>query len=166
MDDTNLHIQLADSARVLHGLDTDREGIEVLKQRVPGKYFCAVEEITEQYDLVLVPEVVEHVPNIQQFLSSLDSIDFDNILISAPCIIGYLDAFSYKDVAGTCNSLLKDDSDYIELVHPHHNVWFSPYTLANCIFHSTSWLLTDVCFLDQKHSILVSCVKSQKPAAD
>ena len=157
--ENNLHIQLRGIAQQMDGFDIDAEGIKVLQQYAPGRYFTRSDEIKEHYDVVLVPEVIEHVPNIAAFLQGLSLLDFESIVIAAPCVVGYGNAFTYRGTNGRLQSELQEPNDYFEDVHPDHKVWFSPYTLANCIQMFTSWKLSKVLFLDQKCSVAAVAVK-------
>jgi hypothetical protein len=156
----NLHIQLSNHCAVLDGLDTDREGIKVLSQYVPGRYFTRPSEVSEQYDVLLVPETIEHVHNIREFLTELDRIDFAEVVITAPCLIGWNSNFSYADRAGRFSPLLVAPQDYLEEVHPDHKAWFTPYTLANCVEQFTSWSIREILFLDSKRMTAVRCSKT------
>lgn len=156
----NLHIQLSGDCAVLDGLDTDQEGIKVLSQYVLGRYFTRAADASEYYDVLPVPETIEHVHNIREFLTELDTIDFAEIVITAPCLIGWNSNFSYADRAGRLSSLLAAPQDYIEEVHPDHKVWFTPYTLANCVEQFTDWSITEVLFLDSKRMTAVRCSKT------
>lgn len=143
---TNLHLRLARVCRELDGLDVDLAGIEVLRRHVAGRYFNDVEEVSEPYDLLLVPETIEHVDNIRQFLESLTKIRFKRCLITAP------------------NAFLPDDNGnewsgpgaYVEYVHPDHNCWFSPYTLRRCITKFTGWKIEETYLLE--HQTQVGCL--------
>ena len=157
---SNLHIQLSGDCAVLDGLDVDREGIEVLAQHVPGRYFSRASDVIEHYDVLLVPETIEHVENIREFLTELNTIDFTEIVITAPCLIGWNNNFNYADRAGRLSSLLAAPQDYIEEVHPDHKAWFTPYTLANCIEKFTPWSIEEILFLDSKRMTAVRCTKT------
>lgn len=144
---TNLHLHLARICRELDGLDVDLAGIEVLRRHVPGRYFSDVDQVSEPYDLLLVPETIEHVDNIRQFLESLTRIRFEKCLITAP------------------NAFLPDDNGnewigpgaYIEYVHPDHNCWFSPYTLRRCIAKFTGWHIEETFLLENQTQVGCLC---------
>jgi len=73
---TLLHLKLAKICSTLIGVDIDLEGIKYLETLVPGKYLHAnllEENISSAFqssnvDLILVPDVLEHVPNQRDFL--------------------------------------------------------------------------------------------------
>lgn len=117
--DYNLHASLKDCCSELHGLDPDSSALLQLSQDVPGVYYTNISEINQAYDVVLVPEVIEHVDNLKKFLDDLFSLSFKQLYITAPNIIHYV-----KE--------MKFDSEYFyEIIHPDHKYWFSPYTLYN-----------------------------------
>lgn len=149
---TNLHIHLGGICRELDGLDVDLAGIEVLRRHVPGRYFSDPEQVSQAYDVLLVPETIEHVDNVRQFLESLTRIPFKQCLITAP------------------NAFLPDDNgngwsgpgEYVEYVHPDHNCWFSPHTLRRCIKKFTGWEIEETFLLGNQTQVGCLCT----PAAD
>ena len=155
----NLHIQLHDICRTIDGLDTDIDGMAVLSTHVAGRYYSSASAIAECYDLVLVPETIEHVGNIQVFLQELDGIDFEEILITAPCLLGWNQCFNYRNFPGARSDLLVAPDDYFEEIHPDHKAWFTPYTLANCVEQFTTWRVDSIMFLEAKRMTAVRCSK-------
>lgn len=137
---TSLHIQLSKVCRELDGLDVDTEGLEKLQQHVAGRYFTDTRQVTEEYDVLLVPETIEHVDNVREFMESLSKIRFKQCLITAP------NAFLPNDNGNH----LEESGEYVEYVHPDHNSWFSPYTLKNCISKFTDWKLVESYLLNNK----------------
>lgn len=120
----NLHIELAKSAKELHGFDIDTLGIEKLKEYVNQSFFSSFEEVVDQdYDVCLVPETIEHVDNVKDFLEKLSTIKAKKFLITAP------NCFAPIHMERNINSI----NDFQEIVHPDHNCWYSPYTLKNQI---------------------------------
>lgn len=91
------------------------------------------------YDIVLVPEVLEHVPDVADFLERLDALQADWYVITVP------DAYScfnrhFEYAAG--------EALFTEVVHPDHNCWYTPYTLRNVIRKYTSWQLEGLWFFN------------------
>lgn len=117
----NLHIKLEKIASELHGMDTDVEEIKKLIEVSPGQYFTDFNSCNQNYDLVLAPEVLEHVYNAKKFLDQIFSLNFKELLITVPNILHYNKEMIQTD---TCST---------EIVHPDHKYWFSPYTLYNII---------------------------------
>lgn len=121
---TSLHLALQQVCAQIDGVDPHAEALEQLAPYATGRLFTDIEEVTDSYDIVLAPEVMEHVPDVQKFLSELQAIDASTYLISVP------DAFQCRSahfdyVSGT--------QTFVEVVHPDHNVWYTPYTFANTI---------------------------------
>lgn len=148
--ENNLHIALSKFITDLSGFDIDKAGLEALKSLVPGKYFSSVDQIIEHYDYVLVPEVIEHVPNIEQFLSDLNRIDTTYFIITAPN--AYF--LEHED-----HCYLQKNGFYFEEVHPDHNCWFSPYTLSNCIKKYTPWKIENIYLLQAHSMVCIICKK-------
>ncbi|SAL82217.1 hypothetical protein AWB67_06062 [Caballeronia terrestris] len=128
----NLHLQLLRSGQCarLVGVDLDAAGIAELGKHCDQPLYATLADVNEPFDVVLVPEVIEHVGNLAMFLEELDRIDFTNIIITVPdavqCHTNHFD-FSERDEM------------FVEVVHPDHNYWFSPYTLLNVVKKYTSW---------------------------
>ena len=156
----NLHIQIQDVCAGLDGLDTDREGMATLSQYVRGRYYSTTDDIAQSYDLMLVPETIEHVGNIKLFLEDLDRVDTGQVLITAPCLIGWANCFNYRGCAGRQAKLLSRPDDYIEEIHPDHKAWFTPYTLANCVEQFTAWRIDEIMFLEGRRMAAVRCSPS------
>lgn len=145
---TNLHLKLKDVCSELHGMDVDAKGIEVLRGYFPGKYFEDLVSVDSEYDTILVPETIEHVDNISLFLKEINSISAKKYIITGPnCFHEYFR-----------NGFKKGDQ-FIEMVHPDHNCWFSPYTLKNAIEKYTD-LKVDEMHLSN-HDLMIVCLCSK-----
>jgi mannosyltransferase OCH1-like enzyme len=122
---TSLHLQLESVCAALDGVDPHVEALEQLAPYITkGSLFSELSDATGSYDVVLCPEVMEHVPNVSDFLRDLEAIDAETFLISVP------DAFQCR---GRHFDYLMDAQTFVEVVHPDHNVWYTPYTFANTI---------------------------------
>lgn len=120
----NLHIQLSKYTKEIDGFDIDTEGINNLKKYVYGSYFSDFSQIeNKHYDVCLIPETIEHVDNVANFLKNLSLINADRFYITAP------NCFATEHI----NRNYNEDDAFIEIVHPDHNYWYSPYTLKNVI---------------------------------
>jgi hypothetical protein len=132
----NLHVMLDPVCAQLDGVDPHDEAAEAIRPYVRGELFRSMDEVTASYDVVLVPEVIEHVGNLEAFFREIDRVDFKTALITAP------DAYScmrrhFELVNGDCGET------FIEVVHPDHNCWFTPYTLRNLVTKYTPWAVMD-----------------------
>ncbi len=122
---TSLHLQLQPVCVTLDGVDPHVEALEQLAPYITkGSLFSEIADATGSYDVVLCPEVMEHVPNVSDFLAQLQAVDAATFLISVP------DAFQCR---GGHFDYLTDAQTFVEVVHPDHNVWYTPYTFANTI---------------------------------
>lgn len=142
----SLHAYLAPLCRTLDGLDVVDDPVA----RSVGKLHRRASLIADRYDVMIVPEVVEHVSNLGSFLAELDEVDFRMFVVTAP------NAFMEPPIIW--NTSHYDESGIIEIVHPDHKCWFSPYTLTNAIKSLTSWQVREV-FILERSMIGVSGVK-------
>jgi hypothetical protein len=147
----NLHLKISKYTNILHGMDVDRDGIDVLNDHFKGTYFTEIRQSYGNiYDTVLVPETIEHVENIGVFLNEISAINAKNFIITGP------NAFnSYYQ-----NKVEKESELYKEIIHPDHNCWFSPYTLKNVIEKYSSLCVNEIylCNFD----LMVVCICSKK----
>lgn len=117
----NLHLYIASVCSRLDGIDPNIDEINKSILTVSnGSIFDSWASVPNDYDIILVPEVIEHVDNVAIFLQQLDQLK-GAMIITAPC------AYMLK------NNFREEDGKYIETVHPDHNCWYSPYTLKNVI---------------------------------
>lgn len=147
----NLHIKLAKYAKSLHGFDVDLEGIENLRQYVNQEYYSQFSQLKgNKYDVCLVPETIEHVDDVRTFLEGLSTVDATVFYISAP------NCFAKKHIERN----FYGENEFVEVVHPDHNCWYSPYTLKNQI-EKYSNLKVDQVFLLESDT-MVCCKASKK----
>lgn len=147
----NLHIKLSKYTKTLEGFDIDYEGIENLRTYVDQPYYSNFDDIpTKSYDVCLVPETIEHVDNVKDFLVNISNINAKKFLITAPNCFAtgrYKRNYSNKDY-------------FIELVHPDHNCWYSPYTLKNQIEKYAALKVIKVYLLDDERMICCEAIKN------
>jgi len=116
----NLHIFLSKHTSRLDGLDISEPGIALLRRHVDGMYFTDPSRVTREYDIVLVPEVLEHTPNPGHFLTGIFSVRARRYLVTAPHIQWY-------------ERTSRRGGTFCESVHGDHKAWYSPYTLLNTL---------------------------------
>lgn len=121
---TSLHLALEPLCAQLDGVDPHREALEQLSAHTKGRLFSSLDEVVGTYDVVLCPEVMEHVSDVADFLTQLENIEATTYLISVP------DAFQCRD---RHFDYVADEQTFVEVVHPDHNVWYTPYTFSNTI---------------------------------
>lgn len=147
--DGHLHIYLDKFASKLDGFDIDTEGFKILQPKVKGKFYSEWDDIKDEYDVIIATEVLEHVGNVEGFIKNLDAVNAKYLFISIPdafsCAKGH---FEYIDSTET----------FIEIVHPDHNAWYSPYTIKNVIEKFSTWKIKSLWFFYGR-SILALCYK-------
>lgn len=147
--ESNLHIFLSKIEGVtLHGLDLATEDLAKLQEHCPGMYYTRYVDVKEEYDLVLVPEVMEHVPNVHSFLQGVFSIKSNEYLITVPSILQ--------------SQIFCNDDWTLEMVHPDHKYWFSPYTLWNTVSPFFNDHEIQMYYLENKSQIGISLKKKQE----
>jgi len=136
----SLHVCLQPYCSTLDGLDTNKNALSSLREHVKGNLYNLYEDVKGEYDLILVPEVMEHVSDVCYFLSQLDQIRAPSIVITVPDAFQcYKKHFHYSDAS----------SIFTEIVHPDHNCWYTPYTLSNVIKKYTNWKIEGIWFFNQ-----------------
>ena len=115
----NLHINLSTKCKELHGLDISLDGIKKLKEHFNGKYFTSIKDCDKEYDIILIPEVIEHIDNLKIFLDDVFSLNYKQMIITAPNIMHY------------SKEMIQEENAFTEIIHPDHKYWFSPYTMYN-----------------------------------
>ncbi len=148
----NLHLQLSAFAGELTGLDNNEAGLDVLKKHCHGAYFKSTSEVSGTFDVVLVPEVIEHVPNVKSFLDELDTLSFERIVFTVP------NAFM-PPPGRLWNGSHPRKGGMVEVVHPDHKCWYSPYTLKNTIASFTPWKITRLGLNNAYHSVFIEALK-------
>lgn len=152
---TNLHLKLATITRSLAGLDTNVPALDVLRQHYDGTYYTSVSGIRERFDVLLVPEVIEHVTNVGLFLAELDTLDFGVALITGPNALAVRPPNPWWQA-----TYYRNRTSLVEFVHPDHKCYFSPYTIRNAIESSTSWRVSRIGTTSAKTSVFTEAVKS------
>lgn len=135
----SLHVALDAKCVQLDGFDVHPEAFASLQPHVKGEFFSNWSDVTGSYDLLLVPEVIEHVGDVEGFLKQLDAVDAPHIVLTAPdayqCFKRH---FEYQG----------DTETFVEIVHPDHNCWYTAYTLTNVIRKYTNWTVDGVWFFN------------------
>jgi hypothetical protein len=144
----NLHIYLSKLTSEIHGLDLDIEGLKVLKQYVDQPYFSSLADVKDSYDICLIPEVIEHVDNISLFLKDIEKIDAKLFIIAAPNAFGNF----YRNL-----NYFKTGELSVEIEHPDHNCYFSPYTLKNAIQKYSCLKVQNIFLTDKQKSVACIC---------
>lgn len=124
--ENNLHYALIRKDKDIDGYDINSNAIEMMiKTNLFSKNSLFSTLPDKKYDFLLIPETIEHVNNVSIFLHSIvqNLKETTQVLITAP------NAFCETHY----NSNYINQNDYIEIIHPDHNCWYSIYTLPNTI---------------------------------
>lgn len=129
-----LHQKLIDSASLCVGIDINQKGIKHLKENHQiGNIYCLDilrDELPEElsnnrFDIILLPDVIEHIPNPQIFLNGLRAKLgnlCDQIIITTP------NAFRLENFL---NNLIRK-----EVINSDHRFWFTPFTISKILYDS------------------------------
>lgn len=111
---TYLHDRLVEVSEEVVGFDTNVRALEEMRALGMSDLYSNPQDIRGmKFNLVLIPDVIEHVPNVGEFLESFKSFEAD-MLITTPN--------AYR----LANRLQL----HAEVINTDHRYWFSPYTLA------------------------------------
>lgn len=147
----NLHIELSKITKLLHGFDIDIDGLENLKKYVNQNYYSQFSELKDIfYDVCLVPETIEHVDNVSDFLQGLSGVNANKFIITAP------NCFSGEHISRNYD----DGLFFYEVVHPDHNCWYSPFTLKNQIEKYSNLKVTRIVLLEDDK--MIACEAEKK----
>lgn len=149
---TSLHLALQAHCQHLDGFDIHAEALAALAPYVQGRLFSKLEDVRDEYDLVLIPEVLEHVPDIGGFLAQVNEIRAPTIVITVP------DAYQCRE---RHFDYVSSSETFVEIVHPDHNGWYTPYTLTNIIAKYTPWQTKGLWFFNGMSLLAIAC----KPSA-
>lgn len=146
---TSLHLVLEPVCAKLDGFDIHAEALAALAPYTKGQLFSQFQDLTSEYDLILVPEVMEHVPDVAGFLAQLHSLNAPTFAITVPDAYQcYRRHFDYQ----------KHSETFTEIVHPDHNCWYTPFTFTNVVEKYTPWTIEGMWFFNSI-SLLMLAVK-------
>jgi len=97
---------------------------------------------------------MEHVPRVDEFLATLDAVDARFFLITVP------DAFQCRQRHFEYGS---QTETFVEVVHPDHNCWYTPFTFANTLDKYTDWRMEKMWFFN--HMSLMALMSKPEPIA-
>lgn len=128
-----LHAKLQSVTSELWGLDTNKQQIASYSEKGFSNLFSWEDlDTSKEFDIVLVPDVIEHVENVGQFLQSLHGLRSSEFVFTTP------NAYSFE----------MRKRFRAEIVNSDHVSIFSPYTLNLALrragFEVSSLLLSDI----------------------
>lgn len=126
-----LHQLLTNVANKVLGLDINQEGIEFLKENLKINHvYCAnileealpEESPSEMWDYLIMGEILEHVDNPVDFMSSIKKKHqgkIKRVVITVPNAL--------------CLTNFEEVKNNNELINTDHRYWFTPFTLAKVL---------------------------------
>ena len=158
---TLLHAQLLAVARELYGVDISEEGLNLLRQAgIPNLILGNVEHLDQipelrekTFDVILAPEIIEHLNNPGLFLRSAKRLFHENTVM----IITTPNAYRVTGLGYRLKGL--------EFVHPDHNYWFSWSTLSS-LLRKNGYQIIDsklYSFVDYKYPVIRGLLKKIIP---
>ena len=146
--ETNMHLYLSAFAKNLHGVDPN--GTQKLREHFDGVFYKYIQRAERDYDVILVPNVIEHLKNPGLLIKQLFLIKFTQMFVLVP-------NYSISSQATYENGI------FTERIHPDHFSWYSPYTLFNLFRKNieSNGMNCELIFFDNKSmiSILITDAK-------
>lgn len=155
-DGTLLHSQLAASAASLYGVDIAPQLLERYRALTGDTNNtcwditdgCIPQELAQGYDLILFPEVLEHVSNPGVVLDNLARLCRSNKARLCLTVPNAFDMYGFMAaMQGT------------EIIHPDHCYTFTPHTLTNLLCRS-GFRLLDLSFYNFGSSLAPGLTKA------
>lgn len=143
----NLHVQLDGVCAALDGFDPHDDAASVIGSLVTGRLFNSWAQVRDDYDVVLVPEVLERVAEVESFFAALDRVSFRTIVLTVPDLYQCVPRHFGYDAARQV---------FTEIVHPDHNAWYSPYTFYNVVTKHTNWKVEGLWFFNGMSLLMVA----------
>ena len=119
-DGIYLHKILKDVSKKLIGVDINENGIHAMRVAGFKDVYLPFELPKSRYDILILPDVVEHIQDVQMFLSGLHQYDFQRIVVTSPNAYRLINRRQFNG----------------ELINTDHRCWFSPFTLAKVLINA------------------------------
>ena len=111
-----LHQNLCQAAARCVGVDTNAEGVALLRTLGFPAVYTPDDLPDEEYDLCLLADVIEHVGDPVTFLRSLRRHRFSRLVVATPNVFRWRNCLPGG-----------------EMINTDHRFWFSPYTLCKVL---------------------------------
>jgi hypothetical protein len=111
-----LHQNLCAAAARCVGVDTNAQGVAMLRELGFPEVYTPEQAPAQDYDLCLLADVIEHVGDPVSFLRSMRVHRFAEIVVATPNV------FRWRNTLPGA-----------ELINSDHRYWFSPYTLCKVL---------------------------------
>lgn len=115
-----LHKVLEEVSQKITGVDISKEGIMAMRSFGFENVYLPSEVPKNKYDILVLPDVIEHISDVQMFLTGLRQYDFQQIVVTTPNAYRLANRMQYRR----------------ECVNTDHRYWFSPFTLAKVLVNA------------------------------
>lgn len=131
-----LHLKLMQRAKLVHGVDINKEAIDYLRNKydVTNIYYCDItkeeipKELLASYDIILIPEVIEHILDLCSFLKFVKKFMFPKSLL----VIGTPNSFKLHNLFTVVKGY--------EEVNPDPKYYFS-YSTLKCLLEKSGFIV-------------------------
>lgn len=143
-----LHANLVEATNLCHGYDVNQKGLDFMRSQGFENLYSNIEQIEADYDVALIPDVIEHIQNCGKFLEGLKKISAREFVFSTP------NAFKLENRFRLLSEFVNDD----------HRYWFSPYTIKNMLQHG-GFSVTEIylCDVVRKRYPIRTFIKNRFP---
>ena len=141
--ETNLHYRWLKEGFEIDGYDPAQDELAIMSGTWPdADFYSHLTSLKKgEYHLLMIPDVIEHVGDVEEFLREMEWIEAYAFALSTPNGMS-MHSYVHEGVA-------------YEEIHPDHNFWFTPYTIVNTIHKYTSWQVSEVVLVeDQKQMVI------------
>ena len=133
---TSLHLALEPVCARLDGLDPDHAALERLAPFVHGRLFDGFAQVADDYDLVLVPGLLDRVADVPAVLAQVEA-------IRASCWF-----VAVRDACRSHGAYEPATKTFVEDVHPDSRARYTPYTFANTLRTHSGLAIERLWFFD------------------
>lgn len=137
LDSNNLlHIKIKEQASFIYGCDIHAESLSAYRSATNDEQNCLLDvqkperlvspELANNFDLIVFSEILEHLTNPGIALDNLKQIAYKNV--GCQLLITVPNAFSTIAFTAALRG--------VEIVHPEHFTYFSPYTLSQIVIQA------------------------------
>lgn len=118
---TYLHDILIQNCSKVVGIDSDENALKMMKNLgINDLYHVDEFNLSDQFEYMLVTDVIEHINDVGVFLNSLKKYNVKKWIFTTPNAYRLRNRSQFKH----------------ELINTDHRYWFSPYTLAKTLFEN------------------------------
>lgn len=112
-----LHDLIQSSAKKIVGCDVNENALLKMRELGISDLYTPDNLPIQTYDTVIIPDVIEHIGDVKQFLLSIKKYDASEFVFTTPNAYRLINRKYWQH----------------ELINTDHHYWFSPYTLSKIL---------------------------------